>query len=254
MIKRRFTPYEYNQLLKYGYDPESVSALADNTPVEYITGFAEFLGNEFKVNKYTLIPRIESEQIIKIALNELTLGNSNVRVIKFCDVGTGSGAIGISFAAELLKRDIKFIGFAVDISKEALDVAQENKKRILGIQDGKDLNTFKLIKSNLLQDLQEDNFDIIFANLPYIPSQRISTLDSSVKDHEPNLALDGGDDGLKLIRQLLIQAPNFLAPKGIVILEVDDTHTDYKEFQNVWIIEAIKDFQGKNRFWKLRLR
>jgi len=93
--------------------------------------------------------------------------------------------------------------------------------------------------------------NIIFANLPYIPSKRISQLDASVKNFEPIIALDGGEDGLKYIDQVLKQAKSFLKPEGHLLLEVDDTHLidRAKQFENLWNIKIRKDHAGKNRFW-----
>src|SRR5690606_18981440 len=99
-----------------------------------------------------------------------------------------------------------------------------------------------------------EKFDVIFANLPYIPTDRIHKLPVSVRGYEPLSALDGGVDGLEFIRKLLNSAKKYLNKGGVIILEVDDTHTirHTKEFEKEWNIEVKNDYNGKNRFWIAR--
>lgn len=253
---RKFTPIEINHLLKYGFDPSRVT---DNRPVEYITCFAEFYGREFKVNKNVLIPRIETEDIIDLA--RLKIKGQKEKIL-FADIGTGSGAIGITFAAELIRIGQHFEGYLSDVSKAAISIAKYNSKNILNSINencftGKltPESKIKIINSNLLENYpktKQKSFDLIIANLPYIPSSRINELDNSVKDYEPHNALDGGSDGLLYIRKLLSQAKNFLKPKGFIILEVDDSHTSSQEFEKDWDIEIRSDQFEKNRFWILQ--
>lgn len=241
MSKRQFTAYEINQLTKHGLDPFTLADIINpDIPIEYITCFSEFRGRDFEVDPAVLIPRIETEEIIDIALKHVATNRSVV----YCDIGTGSGAIGISFGMELAKRNLTYYGILSDISSKALSIAKDNLESLMP-QD----KCIKLIKSDLMNDYPEIEFDVIFANLPYIPSTRIKQLDSSVKDYEPIGALDGGKDGLKYIRKLLEQAPKFLKSKGVIILEVDDTHTDTSEFAGHWNIDVQLDINQKNRFW-----
>jgi len=255
---RKFTPVEINHLIKFGFDPFEVAKTAsDNIPVEYITGKAEFYGNVFNVNQNVLIPRVESEKLLDIAL-EFVKNNLKNPIISFADIGTGSGCIGISFASELKRRGILFEGYLSDIYDDAIKVTKQNVDNILS---PKHQNCFtnkvgnsqlKIIKSNLFENYPKNkNFDIIFANLPYIPTSRIKNLDKSVKDFEPILALDGGIDGLEYIRRLLNVASTKLKEKGIVILEVDDTHDEskVKEFQSEWDTKVKRDLNGKVRYW-----
>jgi release factor glutamine methyltransferase len=252
---RNFSAYELNHLIKFGFDPFKTSQeIPNDMPVEYFTGFASFRDLTFKVNKSTLIPRIETEEIIDIALKLVNDMNHRGKVT-FADVGTGCGAIGITFAKELVKRSIIIDAYLSDISEDALEVARFNLESVLF---DKKVNCFtynnqadsiKIIKSNLLNGYPKKKFDIIFANLPYIPSSRINDLDSSVKDFEPHLALDGGKDGLTLIRVLLHDAKEYLVSKGYIVLEVDDTHFDTSEFEKEWEIEVKKDLNDKFRFW-----
>ena len=241
MAKRQFTAYEINQLTKHGLDPFSLAEIISlNIPVEYITCYAEFKGNDFVVDPAVLIPRVETEDLIDIAVDKVKQKNSVI----FCDIGTGSGAIGISFALQLEKKDIRYYGILSDVSKNALSITGENIENLLPTN-----NSLKLLQSDLLANYPDIQFDIIFANLPYIPSNRINELDCSVKDFEPKIALDGGKDGLKYIRQLLDQATKFLKPNGVILLEVDDSHTDASEFSKNWSVDIKLDSNSKNRFW-----
>jgi len=241
MSKRQFTAYEINQLTKHGLDPFALAdIISPNIPIEYITCFAEFRNNNFVVDPAVLIPRVETEELIDIAFTKI----KNKENVIFCDIGTGSGAIGISFALELEKRGIRYYGILSDVSKNALGLTGENLEELLPGN-----KSIKLLESDLMQKYPNVEFDVIFANLPYIPSERIKDLDCSVKDYEPLGALDGGKDGLKCIKKLLIQAPQFLKQTGVIILEVDDTHTDTSEFNEHWNIEVKNDINNKNRFW-----
>jgi release factor glutamine methyltransferase len=271
-MKRIFSSYELAQLAKHkvtDFDLEKMGGeLGEkflHIPVEYITGFCEFRKNDFQVSSDTLIPRIETEEIIDIGfefikeifVNSLQEKKENQDAkIAFADIGTGSGIIGISFGKELGEKGIGFTGILSDVSPKALEIARQNANRILGEQEVEKQVVF--LESNLFEHFSKLNpeikFDIVFANLPYIPSENILTLDNSVKDFEPSSALDGGIDGLDLIRKLLEQVPKFLNRESVVILEVDDSHVDASEFLENWNVEIRKDSFGNNRFWILKLK
>lgn len=242
-MARKLSAYEYNQLLKYNLDPDDY--LETDKPIEYITGFAEFRGNNFIVNKHTLIPRVETEELVDIAIEHLPKLTNK---ITFADIGTGSGAIGISFAIKLENLNLSYSGVLSDISKDALDAAKRNLNTLLPKAD------IELINSDLFSDFSQKKFDIIFANLPYIPSSRVLHLESSVKDYEPLVALDGGTDGLEIIRKFFNQAESFFKENGLVLLEVDDTHNNTQEFEDKWIIRTVHDQNNKNRFWIASLK
>ncbi len=256
-MRRKFTTPELNALLKNKIDPESIT---DDKPVEYILGKAEFYGRNFIVNENVLIPRIETEELVKIALEKVqTLNPVSSNIITFADVGTGSGAIGITLALELMRIGQSFKGYLSDISERALTIAKQNANQLINqdklISSNDHLSShsnFEFITSNLLENYpksEQKSFDIILANLPYIPSTRLNQLDKSVKDYEPHLALDGGEDGLFLIRALLEQAKVFLRTGGFILLEVDDTHDNATEFESDWTIQVIEDSFNKTRFW-----
>lgn len=248
---RVFNTYEVNHLIKFGYDPFSLAKkVNNNTPVEYITGRAEFMGRIFLVNQDVLIPRYESESLIEIAVKEVEKRELNQ--IRFIDLGTGSGVIGISLAIELEKLGIKYRGVLLDISKKALSTTKKN----LALHNLNNKLDVSLIDDFISKKNSDSKFDIIIANLPYIPSKRVDELESSVKDFEPRIALDGGYDGLEVIRGSLELFKESLDPSGIFILEVDDSHTQDKteEFRYQWDIKILNDENGKNRFWVMRPR
>ncbi len=214
--KRNFSPYELNQLQKWTKNID-INSIGE-TPVEYITGHIEFCGLDFLVTEDTLIPRIESEQIVNDGFRFIEeLGISHPVI---ADIGTGTGCLGISLAVKLSKSQIPYSIFLSDISPLALKVADLNSQRLLHSQE----NIF-FLESNLLESFPKIKFDLILANLPYIPTQNIFTLDSSVKDFEPITALDGGLKGNLYINALLSKLPQFLNKNGVAIFEIDDTHT-----------------------------
>jgi release factor glutamine methyltransferase len=216
VIKRLLSPYELNQLQKFSpqTDPESLG----EKPIEYVTGHAEFLGLDFLVTEDTLIPRLESEQIVNLALQFIDDHDLAHPVIT--DIGTGSGCLGLSLAVKLAKRQIPYSIFLSDISPQALKVADLNSQRLLHSPE----NIF-FLGSNLFESFPPIKFDLILANLPYIPTKNIDTLESSVKNFEPKIALDGGPKGNLFINALLAKLPQFLSRGGQAIFEIDDTHS-----------------------------
>ncbi len=208
---------------------EVFKRLLSNEPWEYICGETEFRGNKFHVNSKVLIPRIETEQIVDIA-------EENLEDIKnIVDIGTGSGCIAISLAKEL-NNDIPI--YAIDINKDALDVAQNNAR--LNNAEGKIV--FK--QNNLLEGLEFESPTLYIANLPYIPTDMYDKLDSSVHDFEPKLALEAGGDGLKYYKELFMQIPK---DNNLLIIEIEpSTIEDIKKIKEP--VKTVKDFRGFNRF------
>ena len=172
----------------------------EHIPLQHILGKWEFMGYEFLVSKDTLIPRPDTEILVEKALNEIKTGD---RVADLC---TGSGCIGISLA--LLKKDIDLT--LVDISEPALDVARKNAER-LGV-------TARFILGDVRSCLENEKFDVIVSNPPYIPTKDIEGLSAEVKN-EPLLALDGGDDGLDIIRFLVNDGLSLLKDGGKMLIE-----------------------------------
>lgn len=213
---------------------EALDKRLTHMPVQYITGYQNFMGLEFKVTKDVLIPRMDTETLVEEVLR---LGLSNVRVLDLC---TGSGCILLS----ILKYVYGSSGVGVDISDGALRVARANSEA-LGIDA-----TF--IKSDMFESIPRDErFDIIVSNPPYIKSNVIETLMSEVKDYEPMSALDGSADGLRFYRIIADRAPEFLNKGGMLFVEIG---YDQGEEVSALITEAgftdvqvIKDLSGLDR-------
>ena len=203
-------------------------------PVQYITGYQNFMGLEFMVSKDVLIPRMDTETLVEEVLR---LGLSNVRVLDIC---TGSGCILLS----ILKYVYGSSGVGVDISDDALGVAKANSEA-LGIDA-----TF--IKSDMFENIPKDErFDIVVSNPPYIRSDVIGTLMSEVKDYEPLLALDGSEDGLKFYRIIADRAPEYLNNGGMLFLEIGyDQGAEVSALLSAagfMDVEVIKDLSGLDR-------
>ncbi|MDE2940138.1 MAG: peptide chain release factor N(5)-glutamine methyltransferase [Chloroflexota bacterium] len=177
-------------------------------PLAYILQYKEFYGVNLLVNPNVLIPRPETECLVEHALFMALMGMETPELV-IADVGTGTGAIAINLALHLPAARI----FAVDCADDVLDVAAYN------VRAHNVMDRVSLGKGDLLEPVPEP-VDLVLANLPYIPSERIPNLQPEVRQ-EPQLALDGGPDGLDLIRRLLQQAPGKLKDHGIVLLELD---------------------------------
>lgn len=233
-MSRKWSLYEINELNKYRI-PENSWESYGEMPVEYITGHCDFHGLDIKVTKDTLIPRIESMDMIKLAEEKLK-GKTKLCI---ADVGTGSGALAILLATRITP-DLLVMS---DISAEALEIAKENAERLIPRVKP------KIFVSDLMSSFGEEKFDLIMANLPYIPSFRVKGLPLSVVDYEPHIALDGGDEGLGIIKKFLPQAKDKLKPGGAIILEIDYAHV-LEDFQDFGFdkVEVIKDDFGQRRF------
>lgn len=180
---------------------------AQRRPIAYLTGRRDFYGHSFQVNEQVLVPRPESEVILAI-LDELAQDNHLRTAL---DVGTGSGCLAISI--KLAHPDLA-VG-ACDISGSALSVARHNAARLL--PSGRQI---KFYQSDLLSDLPADSrFDLIVANLPYLPPGQDGL--SPELAYEPATALYADDDGLSLIKQLITTAPARLTPSGYLLLEMN---------------------------------
>jgi release factor glutamine methyltransferase len=183
-------------------------------PLAYITGKKSFLSWDFTVTPAVLIPRPETELLIE-TVHEMgrTLAAASHTNIHGVDVGTGSGIIAITLA----KLFPESTWYALDISEEAIQVAKENAVN-LGVDSRIEFMTGDLLEPLLRSPAISRKFDLIVANLPYIPGSEIPLLQKEVQQ-EPKLALDGGIDGLEPFRRLLPQAVNLLADHGIIALE-----------------------------------
>ena len=185
-----------------------VAQRLERIPLAYILGYREFYGINVVVTPDVLIPRPETEGMVEHTLFMALMG-METRELTIADVGTGSGAIAVNLAIHLPAARI----YAIDVSEPALDVAAWNV-RAHSVTDRVTLG-----HGDLLEPLPEP-VDVIAANLPYIPTERLQELQPEVQ-REPSLALDGGPDGLDLVRRLLAQAPEKLNSPGIILLELD---------------------------------
>ena len=224
---------------------KAFARLKKGEPLPYIIGHWEFFGLDFNVTKDVLIPRPETELLVEKAISWLT---SRPEARSVADIGTGSGAIAISIAAHI--PDVKIL--ATDISPAALQVAKSNAKKInVG-------NQIKFMECDLLPNsafsLQPSAFDLICANLPYIPTETLHSL--PIYGNEPTLALDGGADGLDLYRRLLKLTPDWLAPNGKILLEIESTQgmkalgIAYDSFNDM-NIQLHQDLAGHNRILEI---
>lgn len=172
-------------------------------PLPYILGHWDFFGRTFHVTPDVLIPRPETELLIEKAIQRAGTFKNPLIV----DVGTGSGAIAITLAAEIPHARV----IATDLSLAALKIAQGNAQAL-------GQNHLLFVQTDLLAPFHTE-FNLICANLPYIPSQTLAKL--SVSHWEPRLALDGGADGMAVIHPLLLQAQNKLSSPGSILFEIE---------------------------------
>lgn len=191
-----------------------IKALAGGMPLPYIIGKWEFFGLDFYINPHTLIPRPETELLVELAL--AIVADNTGRLIA-ADIGTGSGCIAIALAKNCGKLSV----FASDISLAALNIARKNSAH----HEVNDQVLF--LQADLLPPVAI-KYDIICANLPYIPSNTLRTL--KIYGHEPNLALDGGIDGLDHISKLIEYSPAYTKAGTTLLLEIDEAQTSQVQF------------------------
>ena len=219
---------------------DGVARLAENEPLAHILGYEWFYGYRFLVNEDVLIPRPETEELVANILSAYddffkTDGN-----IIAADIGTGSGAIAIA----LKKEEPSLHVLATDISKEAVDVAVRNAE----------LNevSVSFCIGDMLEPLIDRDLkvDILISNPPYIPKEEV--LETSVKDHEPHVALFGGEDGLKYYRIIFEKAKQVLKPKSMMAFEMgwnqrEALLNEVKAYFPDAYAEVLKDINGKDR-------
>lgn len=208
------------------------------TPIAYITGEKEFYSRPFLVNKDVLIPRPETEMLIdEIVSFHKTCNFTDFKVI---DVGTGSGCIAVTIAKEIPSATV----LATDISEEALTIARKNAEALNA--------SVQFFKGNLLTPIDRDvTFNCIVSNPPYIETEVIGKLSEEVKT-EPGLALDGGEDGLNIIRELIDQCSSRLTDNGRLLIEIGYNQGEallqllskHPEFDECRI---LKDYSGHDR-------
>jgi release factor glutamine methyltransferase len=210
-------------------------------PVAYITGKKEFFGNEFSVSGDVLIPRPETEFLVEEALNYIPeQGKEPVRII---DMGTGSGAVIVSLA----KNRPGHHYFASDISYAALAIAKDNARTLeaggIGFYAGK---WFEPLNAS------DKPFDMIVSNPPYIPTAEIDNLEPEIRRYEPLSALDGGDDGMNALRELIRSAPAYMKPGGVMLLEIGHdqrlkVQKEMNKSNRLRLEKFVRDYGGHDR-------
>lgn len=191
----------------------ALARFEDGEPFPYILGHWEFFGLDFEITQDVLIPRPETELLVEKAI--AWLQESPVRRT-VADVGTGSGAIAVAIAVSVPDTHI----LATDISYKALEVARKNAQKF-NVTDRIDFIECDILPPRPDSFPTESHFDLVCANLPYIPTDTLRGL--PIYSREPTLALDGGVDGLDLFRRLMKIVPDWLAPNGLILLEIEAT-------------------------------
>jgi release factor glutamine methyltransferase len=192
-------------------------------PMAYIFQEKEFWNKKFLVNNGTLIPRPETELLVE----KISKYYKN-KDLFFLDVGTGSGCILLTLLEEIKNS----YGIGIDISKQALDIALKNSKRFELISRSKFLN-------RSVDQIFGYKFDLIVSNPPYICRHQIKNLSADVKNFEPRIALDGGNDGLDVIKKVIYKSKNILKKKGMLALEIG--HGQYKKVSQILRMQGFKD-------------
>lgn len=185
-----------------------IKRLGAGEPLQYVIGDTEFMGHRFVTDKRALIPRPDTECLVNCALECKALWGGKKPAI--ADIGTGSGCVVISLA--LMRPEAFYAG--VDSSEAALSLARQNAE-LNGVGAA-----IEFRQGNLLDGFSAGSLDAVVANLPYISTGDCSALARHIREHEPMSALDGGGDGLDLIRRLVEQAVNVLRPGGWIFLEI----------------------------------
>jgi release factor glutamine methyltransferase len=222
------------------------------TPLPYILGHWEFFGLEFDITKDVLIPRPETELLVEKAIAWLQASPERRTI---ADIGTGSGAIAVSIATHVPDARI----LATDISSAALQVAKHNAGKF-NVQGQIDFIKCDLLPKSKIKlqtaDLRLSTFDLICSNPPYIPTETLHQL--PIFGREPTLALDGGIDGLDIFRRLFKLVPDWLAPQGMMLLEIEASlgvqalSLAYDSFSEI-TIHLHQDLAGHDRLLEIQL-
>ncbi len=216
---------------------ELVKRRGAGEPLQHLLGTVEFCGRIFRCDKRALVPRPETEQLVELLISRF---KSEIASSRLVDVGTGSGVIALTLAAEFPTAEI----VGVDISEDALLLARENAER-LNLAD-----RVRFLRSNLFENVQP-NFDLIVANLPYVSTEDRQKLSLEVL-HDPEAALFAGPRGDELVRQLIAQAASWFRPGGILAMEIGIGQSESlvaalaeKNYRDIF---PEKDYSGVIRF------
>lgn len=227
-----------------------VKKRCEHIPLQYLTNTQEFMGYDFYVNEHVLIPRMDTEVLV-LEVEKYLKKQQRIENL-LLDMCTGSGCIAIS----LKKRNEKLNVTAVDISQQALEVAEKNSENLqadVHFIKSDLFEQFKLLQQNKQNEKLQKNiqFDIVVSNPPYIPTEVVNGLDEEVRCHEPRLALDGTKDGLEFYRRITKECLRFLKDGGMLFYEIGHDQgeavrriMEQAGFDNV---EIIKDLAGLDR-------
>src|SRR4029453_12819683 len=205
---------------------ELVKRRGSGEPLQHLLGTVEFCGRSFRCDKRALVPRPETEQLVEILISRF---KSEIAYSRIADIGTGSGVIALTLAAEFPKAEI----VGADISEDALMLARENAER-LGLVD-----CVRFLRSNLLESVQPD-FGVIVANLPYVSTEDRQNLSREVL-YDPEVALFAGARRDELVLQLIAQTPSWLRPGGMLAMEIGIGQSETlvavlaeKNYRDIW--------------------
>ena len=209
-----------------------INDIKNGMPIQYITNKQEFMKLNFYVDKNVLIPQPDTEILVEKAIE---ICNNHGNDIKILDLCTGSGAIGISIAKNIKNAKV----YATDIKNTVIDIAKQNAKQ-------NNVDNIEFIVSDMFENIQEKDFDIIVSNPPYIETDVIKTLPTEVRN-EPIIALDGGKDGLKFYKIILSEYKEYLKKDGYLLLEIG-----YNQAKSVGELinlnySIIEDLAGNDR-------
>lgn len=223
---------------------EVIKRLIREEPIQYIIGETEFIGLTFKVNKHTLIPRPETEELVQWMIDEIS--NSSIQQPTILDIGTGSGCIAVSLAKSLPDAKV----YAIDISKNALYVAIEN-----AILNNVEVNFIQADILNLKSELEDLKYDYIVSNPPYVRELEKASIKNNVLRHEPHLALFvQNEDPLQFYKTICELAVHNLKPKGRLFFEINQyLETEMTQLLRTYKFESItlrKDLFGNYRMLK----
>ena len=213
-------------------------------PLAQILGRQSFYGLDFFVNEDVLIPRADTECLVDLVLEDYAdlakTEKGNSLPLRILDLCTGSGCIGISVAKHLPYQEL----LLVDLSEKALAVAKKNAEEHLG-------GNVRLLQSDLLTEVQGKRFSLLLSNPPYIVSRVIPGLEREVSEYEPNMALDGGEDGLVFYRRIAREAKKVLLPGARLYLEIGydqgESVKDIFQKEGYEAVEVFPDLSGNPR-------
>lgn len=230
--------------------------LNNRKPIQYLVGEWDFHRISLLVKAPTLIPRPETEVLVDLVLNQIQKSCNTNKTVSFIDVGCGSGAITLAllYAMTQLKNILINHIVAIDPCPHAVTLTRENLRYLQAAQRlSPEIDAHISIMQSSIRDYycNENKFDFIVSNPPYIPTKDIAHLDPDVKLHESHQALDGGVDGLDVVCDILEVAPSLVKPGGFVLLEVDTSHPlllQRRVFDGLRYIDCFEDWYGQQRF------